>query len=127
MARHSQPQELAKLKGSDKKNPQRYQKNPVKSQMPLGEAPDHMGDSEKANWFELESYAIPGVLTFADRVPFEMTVNLMTEMREDPRAFSGAKFGQLVGLLARFGMTPADRQKLSIDKDKDDDDDFGLL
>lgn len=112
MARHAQPRELAALKGADKKNPQRYRTAPPKSGLPLGSAPDHLTEAQRACWFELESYALAGVLTGADRAMMELASKLLAESRENWVDFSAARMGHLVGILARLGLSPADRQKL---------------
>ena len=112
MGRHAQPRELAALKGADRKNPQRYKSTPPKSAMPLGLPPAHLTKDAQGCWVELSAYALPGVLTGADRVMLEMASVLLAEFRSNTLDFSGAKIGHLVGLLARFGMSPTDRQKL---------------
>ena len=119
MARHAQPRELAALKGADRKNPQRYRKDAPKSQMPLGNAPDHLTETQRGCWFELQSYAVEGVLTGADRAMMELASKLLAESRENWVDFSAARMGHLVGILARLGLSPADRQKLGTEKAPD--------
>jgi phage terminase small subunit len=121
MARHPQPREVAELKGATKHDPQRYRKQPPAVDQPIGSAPAHMTEAARKVWFELETYAPRGVLTGADRVALEMLSNLLSEYREDPVAFKVGKYPALIGCLARLGMTPADRQKLGVEKPKDDD------
>lgn len=116
MARHAQPVELAKLKGADKRNPQRYRKQPAKSALALGNAPDHMTPAAKAVWFELETYALKGVLTGSDRLILETTAVLVAQFRSDPEGMQAAKLTQMIGCLARLGLTPADRQKLGTER-----------
>lgn len=121
MAKHAQPREVAKLKGADKVHPERYRKKVPKSDSPVGSAPEGMSESARACWFELESYAIPGTLTWAERPMLEMAANLFAEYRAAPTEFAIGKYNPLIGMLARFGLSPADRQKLSIDSPKEDD------
>jgi len=116
MARIQQPDEVAKLKGADKKNPQRYRKSIPKSDMPVGNAPAGLDKSAAACWFEIQSLAIPGILTAADRVALELLATLLAEYREDAREFPAHKRKDLISLLARFGMTPSDRNRLAIPK-----------
>lgn len=127
MARHAQPRELAELSGATAKNPQRYKGEPPKSAMPLGEAPEYLSSGAQEAWFEISTYAPPNVLTGADRLMLEMACELTAEFREEPRKFNSSKMAQLVGMLARFGMSPADRQKLSIEQPKEQEDDFEVL
>lgn len=126
MGRRAQPTELAQLKGADKKNPQRYRGKMPKSKLPLGPAPEYMTDEQKACWDELSFYAIPGVLTGADKQVLEVTANLLAEYRENPNKFPVGKYRPLFSGLAVMGMTPSDRRKLAVEKPKDDDD-FGTL
>ena len=113
MGRHAQPFEIAILKSADKNHPERYRNSPPKSDLPLGLAPDHMTPEGALCWAELSALALPGVLTGADRVMLELAASLLAEFRKDPAEFRAAKMGHLVGLLARFGMSPTDRQKVT--------------
>lgn len=116
MARIQQPREKAELRGSDKRNPQRYKGEVPKSTSPLGSAPDHMSEDAKAVWFELEALSIPGVLTAADRWFVEFACNLMAEYRRNPDEFKTNRFAPMYTALAKLGFSPADRQKLAVDK-----------
>jgi phage terminase small subunit len=127
MARHPQPDELARLKGADKKNPQRYSATVPKSDLPLGNAPDHMSEAASACWFELSSMAIPGTMTGADRVMLEVLSNLLAEYRTSPVDFAVGKYTHLISSLARFGMSPSDRNKLGVDKPGEQDNPFANL
>lgn len=119
MARHPQPREVAELKGATKHDPQRYRKKPPAVEQPIGTAPVHMTDEAKSCWFELESLAPVGVLKGADRVALETLSNLLAEYRNNPPEFAVGKYTHLIGMLARLGMTPADRQKLGTEKPDD--------
>ena len=119
MARHAQPRELAALKGADRKDPQRYRKTPPKSSFDLGNAPDELSETQKAAWFELQSYAPDGVLTGGDRHMMELASKLLAESRENWLDFSAARMGHLIGILARLGLSPADRQKLGTEAKPD--------
>jgi hypothetical protein len=70
----------------------------------------------KGVWFELETYALKGVLTGADRLIVETTSVLVAQFRGDPEGFPAAKLGHMIGCLARLGLTPADRQRLGSDR-----------
>ena len=116
MARHAQPRELAELKGAGKKHPERYRKEVPQSEHGLGVPPDHMSAAAKAVWFELVTYALKGVLTGSDRLVLEVTSVLVAQFRADPEEMPAARLTQMVGCLARLGLTPADRQKLGTAK-----------
>lgn len=114
MPRQRLTNEAAALRGADRKDPQRFRdrKAAPKHEAPVGEPPAKMSVEAKACWFEIETYAIPGTLTAADRLMLESAANLMAEYRADPLEFSAAKLGRLFQALSSFGMTPVDRQKL---------------
>lgn len=116
MARHSQPREVAELKGATRKNPQRYRKEPPTVEQELGQPPDRMTAEAKSAWFELSTYAPKAVLKGADRATLELLSNLWSEYIAGPKAFAVGKYTHLIGCLARLGMTPADRQKLGTEK-----------
>lgn len=116
MARHPQPRELADLKGATRHDPQRYRKEVPAVEQPLGEAPAHLGEKAKAVWFELAGLAPTGVLKGSDRVMLEMASALLVMFRTDPEEFPASKMTHLIGILARLGMSPADRQKLGTEK-----------
>lgn len=122
MARIKQPREIAILKGAHLKDPQRYEGEPPKSSLSIGEAPGHMGANAQSVWMEIQSVIVDGVLTATDRVMFETLCNLVAEYREDPKEFAVGKYSHLISCLARFGMSPSDRGKLAIEKPKEDDD-----
>lgn len=117
MARHKQPREVAELKGAHKKNPQRYRSAPPKNDKALGKPPTHLSLDAKNIWFELQKIAPPGVLTASERIAFEMLSNLLAEYRAKPAEFPTGKYSHVISLLARLGMTAADRQRLGIRPD----------
>jgi phage terminase small subunit len=116
MARHPQPREVAELKGAVRHDPQRYRKELPEVVQPLGQAPEHLSEAAKAAWFEVESLAPVKVLKGADRIALELLANLIVEYRAAPSEFASRKYTVLISLLARLGMTPADRQKLGTEK-----------
>jgi phage terminase small subunit len=114
MARHSQPDEVARLKGADKKNPNRYGKNTPRSDLPLGEPPEHLKGVAKNCWKEIALKSIPGVITLADGFILEIAASLLAEYRVAPLEFPAGKYVHLIGCLARLGLSPADRTKLNL-------------
>ena len=116
---HTQPREVAVMKGALKTHPDRYRNAVPKNKRPFGHPPKHLPDAAKAIWFEFEEYSLPGVLTAAERPTFELLCLLFAEFREDPRKFPAPKLNTIVGCLGRLGMTPADRQKIVVVEDED--------
>ena len=118
MARIAQPRETAELKGAHKKDPQRYRGEPIKSELPIGDAPKYLAEDSKGVWFELCGLIPDGILTGADRLSFELLCNLTAEYRRSPEDFAVGKYAHLISMFARFGLTPSDRQKFVTDKGK---------
>lgn len=116
MARHPQPREVAELKGATRHDPQRYRTELPEVVLPLGQAPEHLTEAAKKAWFEVEALAPSKVLKGADRIALELLANLIVEYRTAPSEFASRKYTVLISLLARLGMTPADRQKLGTEK-----------
>ena len=116
MARHPQPREIAELKGATRVHPERYRTEVPAVGQPLGKAPERLSEEEKAAWFELSSLAPTGVLKGSDRVMLEFASVMLVKWRTDPDDFPSSKMTHLIGILARLGMSPADRQKLGTEK-----------
>lgn len=114
---------VAKLKGADKKNPQRYRDYLEDHPLPF-KCPDYITGVHFETWEELASAMLPGLLTHADAVPFEMLVNMIVEYRIDPPAFAVGKYAPIMNFFSRFGMTPSDRRKLAIEKGKEKKNEF---
>ncbi len=114
MARHPQPLELARLKGADKKDPQRYRNIVPIPKYPLGKAPRHIRGQARRCWNEIARCAIEGVVTRADGLILEIAANLLAEYRLSPELFPSKKYAPLIGCLARLGLSPADRTKLNL-------------
>lgn len=114
MPRHRQPREIAELKGSIKRNPQRYRGRPASSGLPLGEAPDHLSAQTKDAWKDLEQCSLPGVLQGSDRFIMEITAGLLAEFRSKPSQFPAGKYRSLISCLGRIGLTPAERTNVGV-------------
>lgn len=103
MARIAQPREIAELKGATRKHPERYRSEPLKSKKPLGDPPTHLNDDQRATWLELEGYALPGILTGADRFAMETLSVLLAQFRKAPDSFPSSKMSCMQSLVARMG------------------------
>jgi hypothetical protein len=80
----------------------------------VGEPSEHLSDYEKAIWIEITSAAPDGVICKPDRFSLEMICRLIADMRLNFDDMSAAKMTQLSNLLGKYGLTPADRSKVSI-------------
>ena len=68
----------------------------------------------KLLWHEIANTVPPHVATKADRIVFEVLVRLVTEVRADSSAMTPALASQIRACCSCFGMTPADRSRLSV-------------
>jgi hypothetical protein len=120
MARPRTPTNVLELRGALKKNPQRKRKAEPKPLAGIGAFSE--GPSDLASiWDEIVAQTVPGVLTISDRIALEMVCRLMAEIRKKPEELSVGKVTALCNLLGRFGLTPADRSKVTLPDEKPDD------
>src|SRR5437870_8086373 len=113
MGRIPVPTEILDAKGSFLKHPERRRPNEPQETRPLGNAPKYLTAEEKKLWGEIAHNLPPGVGKVSDRFAFEMLVRLMAKERAD--SINHNERGQRIRLLGSFGMTPADRAKISIE------------
>jgi hypothetical protein len=113
MARPRTPTNVLELRGAFNKNPQRKRPNEPKATGEIGSFA--LGSCDPAEiWNELVGSCPQNVLTNADRMALEIAVEYLRQFRTDPMRCSSERVKTLIGLLARFGMTPSDRAKLSL-------------
>ncbi|MBA1446771.1 MAG: hypothetical protein M3H12_02420 [Chromatiales bacterium] len=116
MSRPRTPTNVLQIRGAFDHDPQRKRQR-LREPSPKGEigaAPKYFDRSHRAVWRELLKIIPENVLGDSDGWAVELVVVLMTEFRRDPSGFNAAKLGRLETLLARLGMTPADRSKVRI-------------
>jgi len=133
MARPRTPTATLKLKGSFKTHPERLKARagePKPSGI-LGDPPEDFKPNEKAAWFELSSIAPPQVLTNADRWSVELACKIMARFRSGGvggrDGITTSELAQLVQLLGRMGMTPADRSRISVPQRAEEDNPFAKI
>lgn len=122
MARNRTPSNILELRGAFDKNPQRRREEP-KVDSDLGQPPEHFDDARKAAWAEVVDMAPEGVLTKADRLAVEMLADLMVRYRASMQGgdkFTSADRRDMLAVLARFGMTAADRSRVAAPKEKEE-------
>lgn len=107
------PTAVLEVSGAFKKHPARTRKNEPQAGG-VGPAPDDMPVGQRAIWDEVVSNCAPGVFQSGDRVMLEALVTLIAQFRADRAGFGGRKYQQLMALLVRCGMTPADRSRVSV-------------
>ena len=127
MGRHRTPTNVLDARGSFVTHPTRKRERdgePVPNDK-LGAPPKYFDAAQKSAWRELVKITPDGVLGDSDRWIVEIASTLMAEFRENPPKFNAAKLGRLETIMARIGLSPADRAKISIPKKAKDDDPWG--
>lgn len=76
----------------------------------LGGPPKTCTEEQKKLWREYAKMVPAGVATYADRWAVEIVVSVMAKFRAG--TISGVETAQLMSLLSRFGLTPADRSRV---------------
>ena len=132
MPRPPTPIAILEARGSLRKNPQRYRAR-IESQPtargPLGAPPAHWNIDPgcyqhvrharwRAIWTELDEQLPVGTLKAQDRILIELLVPEIDRMREKPSEMKPVDKTNLLSMLAKLGMTPVDRVKVSTDERK---------
>ena len=120
MARPRKPTAVLTLVGALKKNPQRKRKNEPKPTAGIGKFTEGSTDISEI-WNEVVSQVASGVLTISDRLALELVCRLIAEIRLKPDEISVGKVTALCNLLGRFGLTPADRSKVTVPEEEKED------
>lgn len=117
MGRPSTPTAILDAKGSFAKNPSRRRPDEPKPNKPIGAPPKELTPEERKQWKRLAAQIPPGVLFESDRLAFSILVRLAARFwaRE---AMTGVETQQMISLMAKFAMTPADRSKVTVEKPK---------
>ncbi len=121
MGRPRTPTQVLRIRGVGKTHPERLRvrENEPENENPVGDPPDNLSKPEKVIWKRIVEESITGVLGQADRIAVELACKLY--VRVDDGTAKGVDYNQLIKLLSQFGMTPADRSKISISKPEEDD------
>ena len=143
MGRPRKPVQLLELNGSLKKHPDRRRNPGPNDPRPFGDPPDRLPAEIRPYWLELTSMTAPGVLAISDRWAVELAARLYFKAVNEPdipailelaataglspaetkrlirsQMITGNELSNLRSLLASLGLTPADREKLSIPTEK---------
>jgi|SRR5581483_5128455 len=106
------PTAILEARGAYDNHPER-KKNREHEPVPtaaVGNAPKHFTSEQKKIWREFVRIVPPGVLFNSDRWLLETLVILKTKEREG--TITDTARSQMIGCLAKLGMTPADRSKV---------------
>jgi hypothetical protein len=117
MSRPRTPTSILDTKGAFLAQPGRRRDGEPQPTGPIGSAPKHLSDEEKKIWRELVRGLAPGVGKSSDRWAAESIVRL--KAKERAGTIQGNELAQLMSLYGRFGMTPSDRAKVSVEVPKE--------
>ncbi len=121
------PTNILKMRGADKVHPGRLKEreNEPENKNPIGDPPSNLNELQSAAFNEIVKLAIDGVLGEADRLAVEQAAMLLVKCRGQHEIDgeiinpSAQEQNQFFRYLNQFGMTPADRSKISITKKKE--------
>lgn len=116
MGRPRTPSNILDARGAFDKNPNRRRVDEPEPNGEIGEPPTRFNAAELVAWSEIVSTCAAGVFCKSDRLAVEVAAVLLAMFREDPAGIPAAKLARLDSLMARFGMTPSDRSKVSAPK-----------
>ena len=113
MPRPRKPTSLHVVAGTLRSSRHRDRQDEPEVIEPLGGPPQGWPGGAKALWHELSGMVPPGVATKSDRLAFELLCRLAARMRENSEALTPALAAQIRTACAVFGMSPADRSRVS--------------
>jgi phage terminase small subunit len=112
MSRPRKPSAVLEASGAYVHDPQRRRPQAPMCKAPLGHAPLHLGEQERAIWAEIASTLPEGLAGDADTVAFEVLVCLFSQFRHNRGTMLGSLVAQLTSLFSKFGLDPASRARL---------------
>ena len=113
MARPRKPTKMHIVAGTLRTTRHRDRENEPEVIEPLGGPPEGWPIAAKLMWAEIAGYVPADVARRADRVMLEVLIRLVAKMREGPEAMTPALAAQIRSTCAAFGMSPADRSRVS--------------
>jgi len=126
MARPRLPTAVHDLKGTAVVHPERMREraNEPEPFGGVGPCPERLGASIAEAWDYIVSCAAAGVLTSMDKVSLQLAASLLAQFWQSPAEFEPKHIARLHALLGSFGMTPADRSKVVVQKPAKDGNKF---
>ncbi len=113
MPRPRKPTKMLVIQGGLRATRHRDRENEPEIIEPLGGPPLSWPAEAKLLWGELSDLLPPGVATKSDRLTFELLCRLVGNMREGPEGLTAALAGQIRATCGLFGMSPADRSRVT--------------
>lgn len=125
MPRPRKPTNVLELSGAFRKNPSRgrARSNEPRPTDDVGPPPGRLGADVTEAWNELVAMAHPGTLSSSDRAFMEYAAKVWLAVKSsdeiDPKL--GIRFEAVI---ARLGMSPADRSRVAVRKPKSEENPF---
>lgn len=118
MARPRTPTKILQLRGAGKKHPERMRarENEMEPEAGIGPAPYHFTTAEREAWDEIVRMVPAGVLGNTDRIAVERAAKLLVRSRVADGTWTASDERSLITYLSKFGLTPADRSRVSTPK-----------
>lgn len=113
MARNAKPTAIHELNGSYRKDPQRRRTDEPQPKAGVGPSPETVSSDWRECWDELVDCCCPGVLGDSDRIWLERAAKLLAKSRDEGAKWTQAEESSLQTYLARMGMSPSDRAKIT--------------
>lgn len=86
----------------------------------IGPCPERLGPDIAEAWDYIVSCSAAGVLTSMDRIAMQLAAALLARLwastRDPETKFEPKHHARLHALMASFGMTPADRSRVNVDR-----------
>lgn len=122
------PTATLEARGGFDKNPKRREerKDEPTPVDPLGEPPEYFNADQISCWHDIVEHLHPNVAFKPDSLAVEMAAKALAELRYGEK-MNVSLYGQFHKFLVSFGMTPADRSKVSVVKDEKADDPWADL
>jgi hypothetical protein len=118
MGRSFQPAAISEAKGSYLTHKNRRRPSEPKPTNPIGPPPKELDAEERKQWKKLVAQIPPGVMYESDKLAFSILVRLSTKFwSREP--MMGVETQQMITLMGKFAMTPADRAKVVVEKPKE--------
>ena len=126
MPAHRVPSAVLQLRGAFANHPDRARPDEPDGVGEIGDPPNRLTEAEAEAWRTIVGESIDGVLCRSDRTALEIASRLLAQMWEMGREFPREKWVELRHYLSAFGMTPADRSRVSVSHAKQPQQPTGL-
>lgn len=111
------PTAVLEIEGAFERHPERRRGEEPNTGRGVGPPPCGFKADERRAWDQIVGACAPGVWQSSDALFLEQLARLIARSRRNSDTFGLNATTVLVGLLARAGMTPADRSKVIVGKD----------